>query len=72
MGRKTMQMQSVETSAGTAICGAPSRIAWRSSLPFFEIALDVFDFDGGVVDQDADGERESAERHDVDGLAGWR
>ena len=31
MGRKTMQMQSVETRAGTAICAAPSRIASRSS-----------------------------------------
>ena len=25
--------------------------------------------DGGVVDQDADGERQAAQRHDVDGLA---
>ena len=28
MGRKTMQMASVETKAGTAICCAPSRIAF--------------------------------------------
>ena len=28
-----MQMQSVETSAGTEICAAPSRIASRSSWP---------------------------------------
>ena len=38
-------------------------------LAFFEIAVDVLDFNGGVVDQDADGEREAAEGHDVDGLA---
>ena len=37
-------------------------------LAFFEVALDVLDGDGGVVDQDADGERQSAEGHDVDGL----
>ena len=37
-------------------------------LAFFEIALDVLDVDGGVVDQNADGERQSAEGHDVDGL----
>ena len=38
-------------------------------VALFEMALDVFDRDGGVVDQDADGQREAAERHDVDGLA---
>ena len=38
-------------------------------VAFFEIALDVFDGDGGVVDQDADGEREATEGHDVDGFA---
>ena len=69
IGRKTMQMQSVETSAGTEICAAPSRMASCELVAFFEIALDVFDGDGGVVDEDADGEREAAERHDVDRLA---
>ena len=38
-------------------------------LAGFQVAVDVFDFDGGVVDQDADGQREAAEGHDVDGLA---
>ncbi len=33
MGTKTMQMHSVETKAGTAICDAPSRMACFSSLP---------------------------------------
>ena len=33
MGTKTMQMHSVETNAGTAICCAPSRMACRISLP---------------------------------------
>ncbi len=33
IGRNTMQMHSVETSAGTAICAAPSRIASRSGSP---------------------------------------
>ena len=37
-------------------------------LAGFEIAIDVLDFDGGVVDQDSDGERETAEGHDVDGF----
>jgi len=36
---------------------------------FGHVAMRVFDFDGGVVDEDADGERETAEGHDVDSLA---
>ncbi len=35
----TMQMQSVETSAGTAICGAPSRMACSISLPSSRLRL---------------------------------
>ena len=34
-----------------------------------QIAVDVLDLHGGVVHEDADGEGEAAERHDVDGLA---
>ena len=37
-------------------------------LARLEIAVDVFDGDGGVVDQDADGQRQAAQGHDVDGL----
>ncbi len=66
---KTMQMQSVETSAGSAICAAPSRMPVCRSLPSIEIAIDIFDGDGGVVHQDADGQRQAAQRHDVDGFA---
>src|SRR5580692_4608918 len=34
-----------------------------------QVTVDVLDFHGGVIDEDADGQREPAERHDVDGLA---
>ena len=34
-----------------------------------KIALDVFDLDGGVVHQDADGQRQPAQGHDVERLA---
>ena len=34
-----------------------------------EVAVDVFDLDRGVVDQDADRQREAAQRHHVEGLA---
>jgi hypothetical protein len=38
-------------------------------LAVLEVPVDVLDRHRGVVDEDADGEREPAERHDVDGLA---
>src|SRR5713101_7673799 len=34
-----------------------------------QVAVDVFDFNGGVVDEDADSEREPAQRHDINSLA---
>src|SRR6185437_7638918 len=37
-------------------------------LTHLEIPVDVFDFDRGVIDQNAHGEGETAERHDVDGF----
>ena len=68
-GTNTMQMQSVETNAGTAICCAPSRIACTSGFLWCEVAVDVLDLDRRVVDEDADGERHAAERHHVERLA---
>ena len=41
----------------------------RHGLLHAQVAVDVFDFDGGVVDQNADRQRQAAERHHVDGLA---
>jgi len=37
-------------------------------VTFLEVTLDIFDGDGGVVDQDTDGQSETSEGHDVDGL----
>jgi hypothetical protein len=39
MGTNTMQMASVETSAGVAICAAPSRMACSISLPDSRLRL---------------------------------
>ena len=64
-----MQMESVETKAGAAICCAPSSTARTSGLLHGHVAVRVLDFDRGVVHQDADGQRQAAQRHDVDGLA---
>ena len=41
-------------------------------LALLEVIVDVLDRDGPVVDQDADGERKTAQRHHVDGLAEQR
>ena len=38
-------------------------------LALLEMPVDVLDGDGGVVDQDADGERQAAQGHDVERLA---
>ena len=66
--RRRCRSHSVETNAGTAICCAPSRIACVDRLAHVEVAVDVLDLDRRVVDQDADRQRQPAERHDVDRL----
>ena len=38
-------------------------------FPHGEIAVDIFKLNGGIIDQDADGECETAKRHDVHRLA---
>ena len=67
-----MQMHSVETSAGTAIWWAPSRIAGFDLLALLQVPVDVLDRHRGVVHQNSDRERQAAQRHDVDGLADRR
>ena len=69
MGTKTILIESVETNAGMAICCALSRIAWCNSFPAANWRSAIFDFDRGIIHQDSHGQRESAEGHDVDGLA---
>ena len=69
IGRKTMQMHRVETERGYRDLRRAFENGLSRSLAFLEMALDVFDRHGGVVDQDADGQRQSAQGHDVDGLA---
>ena len=44
-------------------------MASRSPCAFLQVALHVLDRDGGVIDQDADRQRQAAQRHDVDRLA---
>ena len=35
----------------------------------FDVRVDIFDHDGGVVDENADGQRQSAQGHDIDRLS---
>ena len=63
-----MQMDSVDTNAGTAICSAPSRIARRHLLFLFQVAMDVLDRDGGVVHENAYGQPQPTQCHRVQRL----
>ena len=69
IGTNTMQMHSVETKAGTAIWSRAVEDRLLERLALLEIAVDVLDRDRRVVDQDADRQRQAAQRHDVDRLA---
>jgi len=51
-----MQKQSVDTRAGTAIWAAPSRMASRCALPFFEVTLNVFNRNRCIVHENSDRE----------------
>ena len=64
-----MQMQSVRNERGDCDLRGAFKDAFMELGTFFKIALDVFDGDDRVVNEDADGEREAAESHDIDGLA---
>ncbi len=63
-----MQMQRVETKAGTAICGGAVENGLFHFLALRQVALDVLDLDGGIIHQDSDREGEASQGHDVDGL----
>ena len=61
-------MQSVETIAGSAISPAPLMMP-SSVRPRAQVAFDVLDRHGGVIHENADRERETAERQEIDRLA---
>ena len=59
----------VATNAGTAICCGAVEDRPLERLAHRQVAVDVLDLDRRVVDQDADRQRQPAERHDVQRLA---
>jgi len=68
MGMKTIQMQSVETKRARRFAGR--RPGSLGRFPCHrQVAVDVFNLDGSVVHQNAHGKSETAQRHDVNGLA---
>ena len=63
-------MASVDTSVGTAMPAAPWSVASGRRLALLgEQAMGVLDRDRRIVDQNADREREPAERHGIERLA---
>ena len=69
IGTNTMQMQSSETKAGVHDLRGAVHDRGLDLLALLEMPVDVLDRDGGVVDENADRERQSAQRHDVERLA---
>ncbi len=65
IGTNTMQMEISDTKAGATICCAPSKIACLNRFPLLQMPVDVLDRHRGIIDEDADREREPAQRHDV-------
>ena len=60
IGTNTMQMQSSDTKAGVTICARAIHDRGLDVLAVLQMPVDVLDGDGGVVDQDADRQRQPA------------
>ena len=66
----TARMQSMASSRGHGgLCDAIQH-GPRQRLAALQLRVDVLDLDGRFVDQDADGQGQPAERHQVDRLSG--
>ena len=60
-----MQMQMVETKAGHGDLAGAVEDCLHEPLALVQVAVDVLDLDGCIVDQNSDREGHSAERHDI-------
>ena len=67
---KTASTQSIASSRGIAVCWLPRRTARATERCALHLVVDVLDLDGGFIDQDADGQRQAAQGHQVDRLPG--
>jgi hypothetical protein len=66
----TARMQSIASSRGNAVSAEPSRTAWASGLPALQVGVNVLDRHRRFVHQNADRQRQAAQRHQVDRLPG--
>jgi hypothetical protein len=67
-----MQMQSSETRRRHHDLLRAIENGGLDLFALLDMPVDIFDGHGRVVDQDANGERQTAERHDIDRLAQQR
>jgi len=69
VGMKTAERTSAMPTTGPEIsCMAlESGFLWRETI--FDVALDGFDDDDGVIDDEADGQNQAEQRERVDGKA---
>ena len=65
-GTKTARTHSIASRRGIWTSLLASRTATARPSPLTEMAVDVFHYDRGLIDQNPDRQRQSAERHDVD------
>ena len=69
-GMKTARMHSIASRSGHGGFGGRVERGARERFAARQVRVDVLDGDGRLVDEDADGQRQPAERHDVDRLPG--
>ncbi len=69
-GTNTATTDSIASSRGTTTSPLASSTPRATGVAARQVRVDVLDRDRRFVDEDADGERQAAERHDVDRLAG--
>ena len=64
-----MQMQRVETKAGHGDLGGTVTNGLGHRFALGKMPVNILDGDGGIIDENAHGERQTAKGHDVDRLA---
>ena len=69
-GTNTATTDSIASSRGTTTSPLASSTRARDRRAARQVRVDVLDRDRRLVDEDADGQRQAAERHDVDRLPG--
>ena len=68
-GMNTARMHSIASSRGTAVSSLPQPHRPGERAGLLHLGVDVLDLDGRLVHQDADRQRQAAQRHQVDRLA---